>query len=215
MSFKSAILSSETLHDYKKKLIEEVFNCKVYDFYGNAERVAAIATCPEGNLHVLPEYGLVEFIDCKDREGYKEIIGTSFINMSMPLIRYRTGDVVIPSEKECKCGRKSQMIDKIIGRLSEFVITPEGRYVGMMDCLYKGLKNFIEAQLIQEDRKNIRVKVVPDVDFSATDEANIIERVRVRVGCGMNISVEKVDSIRRTGNDKFRSVVSKLKDKGI
>lgn len=215
VSFKTAIVGSETMQDYKKSLIEEVFNCKVYDYYGNAERVIAIATCPKGNHHVIPEYGFVEFIDCKDNEGYKEMVGTSFINMSMPLIRYKTGDIVMSSGRECECGRRSQVIDKIMGRLTEFVITPEGRFVALMDCVYKGLKNIIEAQLVQEDYENIRVKVVPDEDFSDSDGNELIERIQRRLGSGMNICIDKVDSIIRTGNDKFRSVVSMIKDKGI
>lgn len=213
VSFKAAITSSETSQDYKKELIEEVFNCKVYDFYGNAERVAVIATCPSGNYHVLPEYGFVEFLDCKDNGGYKEIVGTSFINMSMPLLRYKTGDIVIPSQKECECGRNSQLVDKIVGRMSEFIVTPEGRFISVMDCVYKGLSNILEAQMIQEDYETIRIRLVPGRYFSASDEKMLIDRMIQRLGHSIKIYIDKVDYIDRSGNNKFRAVISNIKER--
>ncbi len=211
VSFKAAITSSETLQDYKRSLIEEVFDCKVYDFYGNAERVAAIATCPSGNYHVLPEYSFVEFLDSKDIEGYKEIIGTTFFNMVMPFLRYKTEDVVLPLNTHCECGRDWQMVEKIVGRFSEFIVTPEGRFVSTMDCVYKGLNNIIEAQMIQEDYGFIRIRLVPGKDFSSSDEKMLIDRMIERVGPNVKIDIDKVDHIERKGTNKFRAVISNIR----
>lgn len=213
VSFKAAIVSSETLDDYKKALIEEVFNCKVYNFYGNSERVVAIATCPAGSYHILPEYGYTEFLDCNGNNGYKELIGTSFINMSMPLIRYRTGDVVVPSEEECGCGRKSQIVKKIIGRINDFIVTPDGRFITMMESVASvdnALSNTIESQILQEDRETIKVKVVPTKHFSAADRDRLTSSIKSRIGCNMKIYVETVDSIERTESGKLRQVISNI-----
>lgn len=215
VSFKVAITSSEMLPDYKKALIEKVFDCKVYDFYGTTERVIAIATCPSGNYHILPEYGFAEFLDCKDKEGQKELVGTSFLNMCMPLIRYRTGDLIKLSEKECECGRRSQVVEKIIGRLNESIVTPEGRIITMLCPIYKGLSNMIETQIIQEDYSTIKVKLIPGKDFSSSDEEMLVSRLLERLGNNMKIYVEKVDFIERTARGKIKNIISNIKDRKI
>ena len=43
-------------------------------------------------FYFFPQYGHVEF-GPPDDQGLREVIGTSFHNFAMPLIRYRTGDV--------------------------------------------------------------------------------------------------------------------------
>ncbi|MBU1061529.1 MAG: hypothetical protein KJ957_03355 [Candidatus Omnitrophica bacterium] len=211
---KAAITSSEMIEDYKKALIEDVFRCKVYDFYGNAERVSAIATCPAGNYHILPEYGFTELIDLKEDKYNKELTGTSFINMSMPLIRYRTGDMVVPSPGQCECGRQSQVVQSIIGRLDDIIVTPEGRYIPVIDSILdRDFYDIVEIQFIQEDHCSIRVRLVPGRDFGNSDRNKLISKLSERIGSNMKIYVEEVDSIERAKNGKYRTVISNIKRK--
>ena len=44
-------------------------------------------------LYFWPHYGFVEFGE-PDEDGLCEVIGTTFDNLAMPLVRYRTGDYV-------------------------------------------------------------------------------------------------------------------------
>src|SRR5690606_29509617 len=104
----------ETLEPDKRVEIETVFGVRVFDWYGQAERVAAIGTCEEGNYHALTDYGLFELLPVED--GFFEIVGSGYNNKVMPLHHYRTGDRVKYSGKDCKCGRIFPVIDQIIGR---------------------------------------------------------------------------------------------------
>ena len=97
----AVLTSSETLMQSQRDLIEDTFLCKVFDYYGLAERVVAIHTCEHGRYHFIPEYGITEFAPLSSdlRNNEREIIATSLTNFAMPLLRYRVGDVVVPSNE--------------------------------------------------------------------------------------------------------------------
>ena len=78
----------------QKSLLERIFRCRVYHWYGQSERVVLAGAGAESELlYFFPHYGLVEF-GPPNEQGLHEVIGTSFHNLAMPLVRYRTGDYV-------------------------------------------------------------------------------------------------------------------------
>lgn len=91
-ALKAISTSSEILYPEQKKMIEEAFNCKVWDKYGNSEQVGVIGMCSAGCYHEFMEHSYLEYEATGEGETY-EIVGTSFINDAMPFIRYRTGDL--------------------------------------------------------------------------------------------------------------------------
>ena len=71
-----------------------MFGCRPYRWYGHSERVVLAGEGRSSDLfYFTPQYGFVEF-GPSDAAGLREVIGTSFHNMAMPLVRYRTGDYV-------------------------------------------------------------------------------------------------------------------------
>jgi phenylacetate-CoA ligase len=204
------VTSSETLTDADRQLIESRFSCKVYDWYGAFERVAAIGTCEESSYHLLSDYSFVEFSPVGN--GQFEIIGTGFNNFLMPLIRFRTGDLVELSEQEglCKCGRSFPIVQSILGREDDYIKLSDGRRVGRMDHIFKGLTGIAEAQIVQDEPDCIRILVVPFGEFSAVNRQSLLENVRQRLGPNIGAKVEIVTHIPRTGNGKFRSVVCNI-----
>ncbi|MBN1354203.1 MAG: phenylacetate--CoA ligase family protein, partial [Candidatus Omnitrophica bacterium] len=88
LGFSCVFVSSETLVDYQRKAIEDNFGCKVFDWYGSAERVSAICSCEEGMYHEVSDYSLTEYMP--HGGCMYEAIGTTFHNYIMPLIRYST-----------------------------------------------------------------------------------------------------------------------------
>ena len=77
--------------------------CKVYNGYSLGEPVCFVSECPEGSMHVSPEYGVIELVES---EGGHEIVATGLINDAMPFLRYRTGDLAVPGDgTPCRCGR--------------------------------------------------------------------------------------------------------------
>jgi phenylacetate-coenzyme A ligase PaaK-like adenylate-forming protein len=93
----SLLCGSEKLTAESQQHLEQFFGARVCHWYGHSERVVLAAQGRTSNhLHFWPTYGFVEFGEA-NADGHREIIGTSFHNHVMPLIRYRTGDYCSPT----------------------------------------------------------------------------------------------------------------------
>ncbi|NFU41418.1 phenylacetate--CoA ligase family protein, partial [Clostridium sporogenes] len=90
IKLKAVFTSSEPIYDFQRKLIEDRFECKIWDFYGLAERVVSASECKnhEG-LHINEEYGITEILDEEENESKEGfLVGSTIHNYAMPLIRY-------------------------------------------------------------------------------------------------------------------------------
>lgn len=214
---KAIITSAETLLDYQRETIEGVFKCPIYDQYGCTEQAVFVSQCEKGTYHIHPEYGIVEFLR---EDGSKaapgelaRLICTGFINRAMPFIRYDIGDVGIASGKKCSCGRAFPVIEKIIGRADDIIVMKDGRQVGRLDPVFKGLQSIKEAQIVQEDYDKIVVKVVAGKAYKKADGLAVVEEIKKRVGSRVDVEIQIVDEIARSAGGKFRAVISNVRSK--
>jgi phenylacetate-CoA ligase len=217
VSFDFVLTSSEPIPPDMRKNIEDTFSCEVIDYYGQAERVSFAAECPEHTgLHVAPEYGVTELVepDGDAPEGLKEIVGTPFINYSMPLIRYRTGDLTRPVDDECPCGRKAQLIAPIETRVGGNIVLPDGRCVSYLALtrVFGPLANIRRSQVIQDRPDHILVKVVPGSRFSGGDADSIRTGIKAILSADVSVDVELLEEIQIEKSGKLRWFLSKLKD---
>jgi phenylacetate-CoA ligase len=109
--------------------IENFWDAKVYDHVGMTEMGAYGYACSEQiGIHVNEEQFLAEVINPETlqpvADGERgELVLTNFGRYGFPLIRYRTGDVVVKSSKKCPCGNPYQLFEGgIIGRADDMVI---------------------------------------------------------------------------------------------
>jgi phenylacetate-CoA ligase len=209
-SLRGFVTSSETVTDEHRRLVEAAFGCKVFDQYCSAERVTFIGTCEHGNYHVNSDYGLTELVPQPD--GTCEVVGTSFDNMLMPWIRYRLGDSVVPADPQyrCPCGRAFPVVKQIVGRIEDYVLTPDGRRVFMMSNMLDAIPHVLEGQIRQDTPEEVVISVVPALG-KTVDVADTIKRAREQLGDGLRIRVQTVASIPRTSNGKLRVVVRGFK----
>jgi len=211
---KAVFPNSETLLIYQRDEIEKAFSCKIYDWYGNAELAGNIVECEIGNLHVKEEHSYVEFINSAGSstkpDEIGEIVCTGFLNKAMPLIRYRTGDMAVPSNKKCPCGRSGQIVEKVIGRVEDFIITPEGRKIGRLDHLFKNMINVKEAQIEQNRIDEIIIRIVKRDNFSENDLKLLKREVYTRFSKKMNLKFEFVERLKRDSSGKLKFIVSEL-----
>jgi phenylacetate-CoA ligase len=211
---KVIISNAELLSDHNRALISEVFGCPVRDTYGMCEMVAAASECEHGRLHLWPEAGIVEVLaDGGDQPVPYGTVGrlicTGLNNEDMPLIRYELGDrgsLAHPAER-CPCGRTMPILESVEGRADDVIVTPDHRRIGRLDPVFKADFPIREAQVIQESLTSLRVKVVPDANYTPATAGQIMEALRERLG-EMAIIVECVDQIPRCKNGKFQAVVS-------
>ncbi|NLO79434.1 MAG: phenylacetate--CoA ligase family protein [Xanthomonadaceae bacterium] len=211
---KAIVTSSETLLEHQREAIEQAFQCRVYDQYGSAEMAACITQCERGSYHVNPDYGIVEIVKSDGtpaRPGEAgDLICTGFVNEAMPMIRYRIGDMAVADDRTCSCGLAWPVIGSILGRLDDVIVTADGRRIGRLDPLFKGLRGIEEAQIVQVALDRIRVNLVPGNDYSSRVGEALTAALKRRVGADMQVELVLLDRIPRTAAGKFRAVVSQL-----
>ena len=207
------ITSAETLYQEQRELIEKIFGVPVYDQYGCAEMCVFIGQCKEKNYHVNIDYGAVEFLNEKGqnaKEGEEaNIVCTGFVNSAMPFIRYDIGDRCYFTKNECKCGNHFPVIGKIIGRRDDIILTPDGRKIGRLGPLLKGLP-VKEAQFTQEKIDLVNIKLVKDHGFTVETEKIIKKQLNQRLGKKIFFKFEYIESIPRGAGGKYRYVVSHM-----
>ena len=206
--------ASETLLPHQRETMERAFGCPVMDLYGQAEYCGMIMQCERGSYHIQEEYGVVEIL-AQDGQPAKpgeigEVICTGLNNLAMPFIRYRTGDTAIPRAGTCACGRGGALVERITGRMEDVVVTPDGRFLSRLDFVFKEMPFVQEAQMIQETKTLLRIRIVPREGFSQADQDRIAANLRERAGDGLQFQFEIVDHIPRLANGKFRYVISKV-----
>ncbi len=206
-SLRGIVTSSETLSTVRRREIENAFGCRVFDWYGQFERVAAIGSCEHGRYHLLSDYSFVEMLPAGD--GLFELVGTGFNNLSMPLIRYRCGDFVRPAaaQERCACGRSFPLIEQILGRVDDSIKLTDGRSIGRLDHLFKGVEGILEAQIRQDRPDAVTFLIVPSATFNGRTRETLHNNARYRLGDGIALEIRLVETIPRTRNGKFKGVV--------
>ena len=211
---------SETLFDWQRELFEKAFDTRVVNLYGLAENVAWIYECPEGRMHVRPDYGYTEFLpvpgatwDEEPGGGVREIVSTGFLNRAMPLLRYRTADQAVITPRDgtpCACGTWFPTVTRVIGRLDDNLITPDGRVQTRLDGIFKMIQGVRESQLEQIARDRLIVRVVPLGAFGAEAEGEVRARIARIFGGEMRVEIRIVDALPRTRGGKVRYQVNSI-----
>ncbi|MEW6723152.1 MAG: hypothetical protein AB1324_07850 [Candidatus Micrarchaeota archaeon] len=214
---KAAFSGGEMLVQEARKAISESFSCPVYDLYACWELGLIASECREGRMHVHSRMYEVEILDGKGRpkkSGVGEVIVTSLLNSSMPLLRYRIGDRA-EWGKPCPCGRSTPVLASLHGRLDDMLTLPSGKRIPAWSTnvsrLFSVLHSVWEYQAVQEREGLIVFRYVPRAgELSSNEKEEISQKIREGfMGEEVSVEFEAVPSIKRTSG-KLRRFVSKL-----
>jgi phenylacetate-CoA ligase len=214
LQLRALLCGSERLTIPQKRLLERIFGCRVYRWYGHAERVVLAGEGAQSELfYFFPQYGFVEF-GPPDEEGLREVIGTSFHNLVMPLIRYRTGDRARLAEPDQAAGREfpwPAVID-IAGRDQEFLVSATGRRISltafnMHDAIFDHL---YAVQFYQDQPGVAEFRYVAAPQFHASRLPSIETGIRRKLGDDFQVVFRQVNEVERTPRGKHRWLVSRL-----
>lgn len=207
--FEAIMFGSEPLYDFQKELIKEVFDTKLCYWYGQTEKAILAGNCEQDSrFHVYPQYGITEVID-------GELVGTSFWNYATPLIRYKTMDFAQIGDNQCdQCGRNYQLLNKIDGRLQDYIVNSEKELVTLTALIFaqhfECFSKIIQMQLYQDKIGFVVVKIVPTNDFSENDKKEIIDKMLFAAHNKIIVSVCIVESLGKTNAGKLRFLEQKL-----
>lgn len=215
----AVLTSSEVLKPEAWALANSVLGARVTDYYGQSERIAfAYATAPR-EYRFLPGYSGVEFVRHDSSllpegsgELLYEIVGTSFWNSLMPLVRYRTGDLIrLPAAwgqrelEELALGMRT--FRGILGRQQEVLVCPTGVRLTGLESIPYDVEHVLRVQVVQETLSSARIRVVPTIGFSQVDADHLLANARAKVPRDMDLTVEVAHWLERTPRGKTPLIV--------
>jgi phenylacetate-CoA ligase len=211
------ITSADMLLPQMRTLIEGVLHAEVFDRYGCREVATIAAECREHmGMHVNADRLIVEFIDgadqpCPPGEAGRVVI-TDLFNYAMPFIRYDIEDIAILAANDCACGRGLPLLEELIGRYADILVTPQGQFVSTsaLTTLLPNVPGLQECQLVQKAIDRLQVNVVQRPDYDQRSEAMFHHHLAKHFGPKMSITFRYVDDIPPTTSGKKRFSVSEL-----
>jgi len=220
LPLKAVLATSEQLHAFQRKAMEEAFQCRVFSFYGQSERVCIAGECEcSESYHVQPQYGITELLDSDGNEvsapgQIGEIVATGFFNDAMPFIRYRTGDHALLSTSPCRCGRHYMLLERIVGRSYEYVVTRQQTLVSLTALIparhFSAYRRLRKMQVLQDRIGEIEVLIVRGPDYTQDDENEILKGIQVCVPDGLTVHIRYVEDIAPTARGKHTFMIQRL-----
>lgn len=206
------VTTGEPLYDYQRELVSRMFHCDVQDSYRSREAGPMAQECQahEG-MHINAEYLHID-IDYQNLPGWSEgqtgnVIVTDLLNYGMPLIRYDMGDVAVMNGRSCSCGRGLPLIDKVMGRALDVLVTPKGNLIStiaLVMYLVNGAPGLIgQMQVIQDRNDHLTFRMTRD-PLPSKEVMDHQKRIVGKLfGEEMGITYEYVDSIARENSGKY------------
>lgn len=217
---KAVMSSGQALPDAARRTIETGLETKVYDKYGSREFSGLAYQCGlSPDYHVVDESYIVELlVDGRTAQPGEigEVVITDLNNFSVPLIRYRIGDLataVDPSEP-CPCGRSMSRIGRIEGRTQAIVHCANGNWLpgSLFLHFFKDYEHIIRFFQIHQDRRGaFTLKLVKNRQYTTAAFEQAMGVLRRYVG-ETEIDVQYVDEIPLMRTGKRSPVVSTIRE---
>lgn len=172
--------------------IKEKWNIKLFSTYASTEMSTAFTECEEqigGHHH--PELIITEILDDEGnpvKEGESgELTITTLGVEAIPLLRFKTGDIVKAHYEPCKCGRNTMRLGPVIGRKQQ-MIKYKGTtlYPPAMNDILNDFNNILCYQIVIRSNEigldEIVIKVSTDSDSEGfVNEVRDHFRAKLRV----------------------------------
>ncbi len=216
---KAVLSSAQMLTADTRKQIEGGLGAKVYDKYGAREFSGIAYQCDQSNdHHVLDESYIVEVL----KEGRPalpgelgEVVITDLNNFSVPLIRYRIGDLAVAADNSqtCACGRGLSRLGEIQGRTQALVHCANGRWLpgGFFGHFFKEYDHLVQFfQVVQHEHGRFNLKIVRGRHWTAPAWDGLVTALREYVG-DTQIDVDYVDDVPLLATGKRTPVISTVR----
>ncbi len=212
-SVKKVICIGENLREQDFSLnllgqrIKEKWDIELYSTYASTEMATTFAECKYGcGGHHHPELIICEVVDdvgnIVQNGEVGELVITTLGVEGMPLLRFKTGDMVCLHTEKCRCGRTSMRVSPVVGRASHMI-----KYKGttlyppsINDVLDNTpyVENYIVEVFTNETgNDNVLVKVGIKEPHTNDLIKNLKDRFRAKIRVAPIIEICSVDQIRK------------------
>lgn len=212
-----AIYTGEAFPPAQRKFVEEKLDCKTICEYGCSEVGIIAFECPQGGLHLSHESLISEFL--KDgrpaRPGEEaELVVTNLNDFATPMVRYAVGDMVVPTDDICACGRSLPMIESVGGRTHATIAKPDGGVIHglFFTHLFDSQPVVSQFRVIQERIDLIRIELCSSETISDSVLSFIQTAVSKAMGGDATVEVSQLAELPLSRNGKFKWIVSHVND---
>lgn len=194
---------------------ERLFDSRFFNSYGSSEFGATGFECTSHmGTHLSEDFVLCEMLKGGEPAGpgeTGELVMTHLHNLAMPLLRYRTGDMVQLAEAgTCECGSNLLRLKRIKGRVGDGLVKKDGTRlppIEVADYIESKL-GLSEFQLTQTKADEFQVKL-QKADLGNTA---LVDRLRNYLEAEMETPVKLVVTAQSDAElwAKSRPVTSKI-----
>jgi len=191
-----------------EKITGQWENIRLFSTYASTEMQTSFTECSEGKGgHLKPELIIAEFLDSEGKpvkEGEEgEVTITTLGIEGMPLLRFRTGDMVIHHTEPCRCGRNTLRLSSVTGRKGQMIkykgttLYPPALY-DILDSIPE-VNNYVvevfrndlgtdeivihagtnrKSEILEKHIKDIfraKIRVAPSIIFESVESINAIQ----------------------------------------
>jgi len=211
------ISDSESLTPTVRALVSSALGTDPVDVYGLVELSNFAWQCEQRRgFHVSADSHLVEVeVDGTRGDGPGLLIATELRMRTMPIIRYRTGDLADAAGPPCPCGRTLPLLPQIYGRAVDSITLPDGQRLlwPFFHEVLGALRGISRWRVVQETRESLRVEIV--ALGGAPSDAKIVHALRIGVGPDVSVAVARLAHIRDRANGKQRLIVPYAEKEGV
>tara|TARA_R110000787_G_scaffold184181_5_gene296071 strand:+ start:18808 stop:20133 length:1326 start_codon:yes stop_codon:yes gene_type:complete len=213
-------LGDKLFHHYKKN-ITNAFSSKVYDTYGSNEGFMIAAQDDLEAYYILSPHVYIEILDDDGNEVEDGVMGNIVVTrldcFSMPLIRYKIGDlgIKLPLEKYPKNRKYNYpLLQQVVGRETDIVVLPNNTklVVHSFTGVFEYIAEIEQFKVIQEDLSGITIEYIKSSTFKETAIDRAILQLRKHItDQKFYINFKEVDNILPTKSGKPQIIESRLK----
>ena len=219
LGVRAAIFTGEGLLPSQLRVIERVLGCKTISEYGCTELGVIAFECPSGKLHLSHENHIVEF-EKDGREAqpgeYANLVITNLNDRSAPLVRYAIGDVVVPADTACDCGRTMPVIASIEGITHDRIVTPGGQVVHALffTHMFDSIPSVHQFRVVQEKIDHLRIELRSTENISTRDKEFVRSAGEQAMGPGVKVDIVEVRDMPVSFGGKQPWIVSHVSADG-
>jgi len=207
-------LISENFSKDDLEYISHFFNCKVTSFFGHSERLifTPLNKNQMDEYDIQKRYGYVELIDkkqniIKNSHTLGELVGTSFDNFAMPLIRYKTEDFTSYTNKEL------HSLKLIQGRWDKEYLEGKNGLKLTLTALNMHsdiFDNVIHFQFLQTTLAKVTLLLVVKSNYTMQNETKILQALNQKAGHALEFNITVIDSPRLTKRGKMKKLIKTI-----
>jgi phenylacetate-CoA ligase len=194
-----------------RKLIEQSWGARVIDHHGLTEVGPISFECWEnpGALHVNEGEYICEVLDSASgqpvADGQRgELVITNLGRMASPVIRYRTGDIVVRNSNPCRCGRTwSRLEGGILARADDMVsVRGVNVYPAAIESVVRRFPTVVEFRsTISRSgamrELSIEIEVAPGATGSSAVASRLSQQLLEAMGLTVTVRIVEPGSLPR------------------